>query len=496
MKICLINPPQILKKQYGKPYVFQPLGILYIAAVLEKKYEVEVIDATAEGWRNATEIGDTYYLGLSPDVLKKRIKESKPDVVGISVTFSVNAGSAFKVASLVKSIDKKIIVVMGGPHVTVRSMETLLFPDVDFVVIGEGEQTMQELMEKIENGSINNADNLSAIKGIGYKKSDKPVINPRRSLIQNLDSLPFPARHLIPMEEYFKSMAAKKGSRMIYTFNEGWASLFTSRGCPYNCNFCTINLTMGRQFRPRSPENVFAEIKQLYERYGIRHINFEDDNLTMDKKRAEQIFDLIIKNKINITWSTPNGIRVENIDENLVQKMKQSGCKRVFVAPESGVQRVVSKIIGKSLDLKKIKQAVRLFKKNGIIVDGSFVIGLIGETKLDIWRTIIFALKLKRLGMNKAGIHIATPYFGTRFYDEAVQKGYLKKEPDIEALTPKEPLFSTPEWSAKELKRLHKIANWLVNSSLNDKIISVLPHHTHSFFVFLKRKFNFLRKII
>lgn len=140
---------------------------------------------------------------------------------------------------------------------------------------------------------------------------------------------------------------------MIYTFSEGWASLFTSRGCPYNCNFCTINLTMGRQFRPRSPENVFAEIKQLYEKYGIRHINFEDDNLTMNKERAEKIFDLLIKNKINITWSTPNGIRVENIDENLAQKMKQSGCRRVFVAPESGVQRVVSQIIGKSLDLKK-----------------------------------------------------------------------------------------------------------------------------------------------
>ena len=383
---------------------------------------------------------------------------------------------------------------MGGPHVTVRPKETLMSPYVDFVVVGEGEDTMQELMEKIENGSINNSNDLLAINGIGYKKDNQPIINQRRSLIQNLDSIPFPARHLIPMEEYFKSMASKKGSRMIYTFSEGWASLFTSRGCPYNCNFCTINLTMGRQFRPRSPENVFAEIKQLYEKYGIRHINFEDDNLTMNKERAEKIFDLLIKNKINITWSTPNGIRVENIDENLAQKMKQSGCRRVFVAPESGVQRVVSQIIGKNLDLKKIKQAVRLFKKNGIIVDGSFVIGLIGETKMDIWRTIIFALKLKRLGMNKAGIHIATPYFGTRFYDEAMQKGYLKAEPNTETLTPKEPLFGTPEWSAKELKCLHKIANWLVNSSLKDKIVSVVPYRIHPLLVFLKRKLKIFKK--
>lgn len=494
MKICLINPPQILKKQYGKPYVFQPLGVLYIAAVLEKKHNVAVVDATVEGWRNSNETNDIYYLGLSHDALKKRIEEIKPRVVGISVTFSVNSESAFNVAVLVKKIDEKIIVVMGGPHVTVRPKETLMSSCVDFVVIGEGEETMQELMEKIENNSINDSSVLSAIKGIGYKKVNQAVINPRRPLIQNLDSIPFPARHLIPMEEYFKSMASKKGSRMIYTFNEGWASLFTSRGCPYNCNFCTINLTMGRQFRPRSPENVISEIKLLYEKYNIRHINFEDDNLTMNKERAEKIFDLIIENKIDITWSTPNGIRVENIDENLVKKMKQSGCKRVFVAPESGVQRVVSQIIGKSLDLKKIKQAVRLFKKNGIIVDGSFVIGLIGETKMDIWRTIIFALKLKRLGMNKAGIHIATPYFGTRFYDEAVRKGYLKAELDTGSLTPKEPLFSTPEWSAAELKRLHKIANWLVNSSLKDKIISVVPSQIHPLFVFFKGKLNLFKK--
>ncbi len=113
---------------------------------------------------------------------------------------------------------------------------------------------------------------------------------------------------------------------------------------------------------------------------------------------------------------------------------------------------------------------------------------------MDIWRTIIFALKLKRLGMNKAGIHIATPYFGTRFYDEAMQKGYLKAEPDTETLTPKEPLFGTPEWSARELKRLHRIANWLVNSSLKDKIISVVPYQTHPFLVFLKRKLKMFKK--
>ncbi|MCX6731731.1 MAG: radical SAM protein [Candidatus Parcubacteria bacterium] len=270
-------------------------------------------------------------------------------------------------------------------------------------------------------------------------------------------------------------MASRKGARLIYTFNERWTSIFTSRGCPYNCNFCTINLTMGRQFRQRSPENVLAEIKQVCHDYNIKHINFEDDNLTLDKKRAERIFDLMIKNKLNITWSTPNGIRVENIDDGLVQKMKKSGCRRVFVAPESGVQRVVTEIIGKNLDLKKIEQAVIIFKKYGIIVDGSFVIGHIGETKKEIWKTILFALKLKKLGMNTAGFHIATPYYGTRLYEEAKQKGYLRKDFDENLLSTREPLIITPEWNQFQIKRMHKIANWLINYSFKEKIIAILP---------------------
>jgi len=232
---------------------------------------------------------------------------------------------------------------------------------------------------------------------------------------------------------------------------------------------------MGRQFRPRSPENVLAEIKHLCENYGIKHINFEDDNLTLDKERAERIFDLIIENKLDITWSTPNGIRVENIDEGMVKKMKESGCKRVFVAPESGVQRVVTEIIGKNVDLKKIEHAVILFKKHKIIVDGSFVIGLIGETKMDIIRTIFFALKLKRLGMDTAGIHIAAPYYGTKFYEEARERGYLRKDIDESLLSPKEPLLNTPEWNVSQIKHLHKIADWLINYSLKDKIVAILP---------------------
>jgi len=472
LRICLINPPIILKKQFGKPSIFQPLGLLYIAGVLEKNHFVEIIDAPIEDWKNLKEFQDVYFLGLNFKELKKRIERTKPDIVGITIPFSINLKSALRVASIAKQVNKNIIVVVGGPHVTARPSETLSFPHIDFVVVGEGEITIQELVSKIEKKSFGE---FSQVQGIGYKKNNQLIFTPRRPLIQNIDILPFPARHLVPIEEYFKASVLNKEARNNYIYSNRWTSIFTSRGCPYNCSFCSINLTMGRIFRKRSPENVLKEIKQVYTKYKIRHINFEDDNLTLDKQRAARIFDLITENKLNITWSAPNGLRADFIDEELVQKMKNSGCQRVFVAPESGVQRVVSKIIGKNLDLKKVQQAVVLFKKYKITVDGSFVIGLIRETKIDILKTIIFALKLKKLGMTTAGFHIATPYYGTRLYREAIQKGYLREDLDPSLFSTQEPLISTPEWSSSQLKHLRKFAEWLVNYNWRQKIVSILP---------------------
>ena len=471
MKVCLINPPQVLNRRFGMPYVFQPLGLLYVASALEKNFQVEVIDASLEGWQDPLSIGDRYHLGISFEELEKRIRDISPDIVGISVPFSINEASALKTASTVKAVDRKIVTILGGTHPSVRPMETLSSDDVDFVVIGEGEEAICELVRILESGR---REALKDVKGIGYKDAGSMVLTSPRDYIRALDSIPFPARNLVPMEEYFLAAGAERAARPLYNFDERTTSIITSRGCPYQCNFCSIHLSMGRQFRPRSPENVIAEIKQVIKDYGVRHLNFEDDNLTLDKKRAKRIFELMTENKLNVTWSAPNGIRADTIDEELVRAMKDSGCRRVFVAPESGVQRVVTDLIGKDLDLKRIEEAVILFKKYGIIVDGSFVIGFIGETKKEIRETIRYALRLKRLGMSAAGFHIATPYYGTRLYEEAVQKGFLRADFDSSLLTTGEPLISTPEWDLDTIKRLHTRANWIVNYSLREKALSIL----------------------
>jgi magnesium-protoporphyrin IX monomethyl ester (oxidative) cyclase len=460
MKICLINPPQVRPKSWGMPRVFPPLGLTYIAAVLEPNHEIQIIDANGEGWRNTKQIeNDILYCGLELKKKKKRIRRFNPDVCGITVPFSVANSISIQIADIIKRFDKEIPVIMGGPHPTVRPKQTLENDSVDYVVLGEGEHTIEELLNAIATNR-----SLKDVKGIVYKENGKIQITERRKYIDDIDSIPFPARHLLPMKEYFAAYKEGRASQLMYVLHERWTTLFTSRGCPFHCIFCSINLTMGRKFRPRSPENVIAEITQLVERFKIGHICFQDDNMTANPKRAKQICKMMIENGFDITWTAPNGIRADTLDSELVNAMKRSGCRRVSLSPESGVQSVVTNIIKKKMDLKKVEDAVTLLNKEGIKVDASFVIGLPGETKEDIWNTIHFALKLKKLGMESAGINMATPLYGTELYEKSIKNGYLiPDETNDFYLSSLEPLISTKEWSKEEIRLFSEIGTWLTS---------------------------------
>ena len=213
--------------------------------------------------------------------------------------------TAYEVASIVKSIDKDIITVLSGLHPSARPVDSLMHPNIDFVVIGEAEYTMLELVGVLEQRTT---EGLKKIRGIGYIKNGETVITPPRPAIQDLDSLPFPARHLLPMEEYF---AAVKEIPLSGEIRKPWTMMITSRGCPYNCIFCSIHIVMGRKWRGRSPENVVDEIEQVVHTYHIKQIDFLDDNMTLNKKRMENICDLIVKRGLDIEWYTPNGVRAD-----------------------------------------------------------------------------------------------------------------------------------------------------------------------------------------
>ena len=229
---------------------------------------------------------------------------------------------------------------------------------------------------------------------------------------------------------------------------------------------------MGKKWRSRSPENVVNEIEQLIKTYRIKQIDFSDENICLDKKRMETICDLIVSKKIHIEWFTPNGVRADTLSQVLLRKMKDSGCRKIRLAPESGVQRVVDQIIKKNLNLNDVEQAIVWSKKAGIKVGLFFVLGLIGETKEDIEKTIEYAYKLRSLGAESFHFSIAMPVYGTELYEQAVKGGYLRPCFSDEALAASEPLIETENFTADDLIELCKRANQ-VNSALTPgKMIS------------------------
>jgi len=449
--------------------VYPPIGIAYVAAVLERQHKVSIIDSPTEGWRNLEQIDETNYrIGLANKEIADRIERLSPDIVEINIPFSGWSKAAFEVASVAKSVDKDIITVLDGLHPSARPVECLSNPNIDFVVRGEAEYTMLELVGALEQGIT---EDLKKIEGIGFTKNGKTVITPPRPEIQDLDALPFPARHLLPMNIYFDAV---KENPIRGEISKRYTIMMTSRGCPHECIFCSNHIVMGKTWRGRSPENVVDEIEQVVNTYSIKQIDFFDDNMTLIKKRVENICDLIVERGLDIDWYVPTGVRADTLDEELLTKMKVSGCKGIRVAPESGVQRVVNQIIKKNLALEDVEKAVVLAKKVGIKVGVFFILGLIGETKEDMKETIKYAYKLKKLGANSFQFSIATPLYGTELYEQAKRGGFLREGFSDEALAAAKPLIETEEFTADDLRELCLQAN-LVNQSLTrDKLVKAI----------------------
>jgi magnesium-protoporphyrin IX monomethyl ester (oxidative) cyclase len=312
-----------------------------------------------------------------------------------------------------------------------------------------------------------------SVKGLGFVENGKPVLTAARPVIEDLDSLPFPARHLLPLDVYTEVVRANPVRGEIC---KPMTIMYTSRGCPYNCVFCGNCTVWGKRWRGRSPENVVDEFEHVVKTFGVEQIDFYDDNMTFDRRRMEAICDLTVKRGVRVEWFTPNGIRADTLDEALLRKMKRAGCKKIRLAPESGVQRVVDEVIDKGLDLKSVEQAVVWAKKAGIGVGLFFVIGLIGETKADIEETIRFAYKLRGLGADSFIFSIATPVYGSRLYEKAKQGGFLREGFCDEALAGVEPLIETPEFTAMELQELCIQANKVNPKFTRYKVLRAIKH--------------------
>jgi len=454
-KILLVSPHYTALKGY-KMDLSPPLGIAYVAAVLEREgYDVRIIDAAAEDFWNRQPIGGGFVrAGLDYKEIEKRIMDFGPDIVGVSCLLSSQFRDMCDICGLAKKACKDVITVVGGEHPSALPEQSLAMDCIDFVVIGEGEHAMRDLVR-----AINDDGDYSQIGGLGFKLSGDIVVNPKSRMIENLDELPMPARHLLPMQTYFKTNIPQSGTSL----RSPNTSMMTSRGCPAQCVFCATSKFWGNRCRMRSVESVLNEMEYLVEHYGVREIQFIDDNLTLDKERAIQIFDGMIKRQLNIVWNTPQGIAIWSLDDRILAKMKESGCYEITLGIESGDQDVLRDIIKKPLKIEKIEPLVKVARRLGLITKGYFVVGLPGETKEQMRRTFEFARKLK---LDAVGIFIATPLPGTRLYDICLEKGYLKEDFSFERIIYAKGNIETPDFTAREVERLVSKNILLINLGL------------------------------
>lgn len=381
--IILVNPP-VQAREYMSP----PIGLAYLAAMLEEhKHKVEILDATA--------------LGLTHDGIGERVGRCKPDFVGISA-MTPSFSAAIETAKAVRKIsDAKII--LGGPHATLIGKKLLEeCEQFDALVVGEGEYAMLEIADK---------RSFEGVAGVAYRKGKRIVSNKPREPVQDLDKLPFPARHLLPQHLYRHPAVSR------YPFT----TMATSRGCPYNCIYCCKAVT-GSRYRARSPENVVAEIEHLVRDYGIKEIIMHDDIFTLDSTRTEGICDLLIGKGLDVTWKCET--RVDRVDKGLLSKMKAAGCTNISYGVESGNQRILDNL-RKRITLDQIRKAFRWTHEAGIGTLAYMIIGSPGETKETIEETIRFAIELDP---DYVQFSIMTPFPNTDLFRLGERTGMLKKK--------------------------------------------------------------------
>jgi radical SAM superfamily enzyme YgiQ (UPF0313 family) len=436
MKILLIQPP--VQDFYQTSIRTQPIGLAYLAASLRTHgHEVEILDCQTEKKRSIPIPPELSYLkdfypfndrspfklytgyyhfGMGWGEIRKKIEDSEADVFGISSSFTPYHGETLEIARIIKEWDRRKIVVMGGAHVSCNPEGVLKTPFIDYVVLGEGEIRFPLLLENIKKGKTGK---IEEIDGIGYRVNGEIQINPLQSFVQNLDSLPHPARGLLDLDRY--RMKRKRSTMII-----------TSRGCPHGCAYCSTHLVMGASFRTRSPESILQEMIECQKKYGIQIFDIEDDNFTFDKERAKRLMGFIIETFGEQTLSTAgrlelsamNGVSFASLDGELLRLMKKAGFKTInlsFVSTDFSVKERMKRP-GLSIDFKEI---VDKAEQVGLNVIAYAILGMPGQSTKEMVDTLIYLMGKRVL----IGPSIYYPTPGTPLFERCKKEGILPFHP-------------------------------------------------------------------
>jgi len=415
-KIALINTP--LLQQAGHHPLFPPLGLAYMAAVLEQNnFEVKIIDCPVSG--------------IDHEKLKTELSSFQPTIVGIGCMTPI-VESALKSAHSAKEVCPNAKVVMGGPHATFADKQILTDEkDVDLVVRGEGEETILELAKQPPE-----LKKISEIKGITFRHNNQIIRSPDRPFIQNLDALPLPAYKYVPIEKYRIT-----GMKLL--------PIISSRGCPFQCSFCVASQMFGAKFRARSAKNVLDELQWLKDDYGAEGIAFQDDTLTFDRKRAIEICDGMIERKLNLHWGC--GTRADVVTKEVLTKMSKAGCDEICFGVESGCQRIRDSL-KKRVTTEQCENAIKWAKEAGIFVTVSVIIGYPGETKDTLQESFNF---IEKSEPDDVWLCHATPYLGTELRALVESHGW-KMSQDWKLYNTMNPIFEDPLLPAKDIAEMRK----------------------------------------
>lgn len=449
-KVLLINPFCTISERGNRLYPAEPLGLLYIATYLAREcklqgipMEIKVLDAQLEGPDECYQTSRGFRHGMTDDQIRAYVSGYRPDVTGVGMNYTFGAKNSVDVATLTKEAWPQTHLVIGGAHATLAHCQVAEHAPVDAVVHGEGELTFTEICFSLARGG-----GFENINGVTYRKNGKVIENPARAPIPDLDSLPIPDRSFVPYATYLTK------PQYIHTMQKPVGTVFTSRGCPFRCVFCSTQKTWGNTWRGRSPQSMLEEVLYLRDTYGVREIAFQDDQFLGNRQRILDFCKLVVETKPGMTFIVPPGNSPAFMTPELLDWMARAGFYRLSFSVDTGTDSAV-RYARKPVNLSNVRPLVAAANHRGLWTYGTFVIGFPFEKKEDIQATVNYAYGLK---LDFLRFYIAQPHFGSELYDRYLAEGRLAGLDLNDQHSPMDAFIGTDHMTPEELIELRNKA--------------------------------------
>lgn len=430
-KVLLLRPPATLRKGARYFGVGEPLGLLYIAAMLEKRgFEVEVLDGMCSPERRAS--GGLVTYGMPLAEMAARLRGFGPDLVGVSWFTNSNEPDVARACALVRKTLPGVPVAVGGSYPTMFPADTLARLDADFAVLGEGEYRLPALLGCLSRGADPDFD------GVAFRKGGKVAVNPLKTWIADLDKPPYPARRLADMEKY------REINRACGAADPEKILLTATRGCFGRCAYCSVPASGGPRIRARSAANVLGEIKRAKREQGAKTFYFVDNNILFDRRRFKELLAGLAA--LRVRWEVPLGFYPDLLDAETIHLMARAGLSSLTLAVESGSREILARVMKKKVDLDRVPGLAKEARSLGLPVSAFFIVGVPGETERTLLETLKFAA---RAGFDAATFHYFVPLTGTELHRRALAEGYLKPgRPLLDEVMSGEPALDAPPGKA------------------------------------------------